>query len=144
MFGIGMPEIIVILIVAIIVIGPKKLPDLARSLGKGMTELKKATRELKESVNLDEAVSDIKKSVDIDGSINDIKESIGMDGIDDIKGAMDDIVGSVKDDVADLKKDTDIYGLTENKDTQKEKTDGTTAEKSIESLPEQKKADNND
>ena len=132
MFGIGMPELIIIFVVAIIVIGPKKLPDVARALGKGMAEFKKATREFKDSINFDETVSNIKESIDVDG-------------ISDIKGAMNDIVDSVKevkDDVIDLKKETDIYGLMES--TQQEKTDGTTPEEITESIPEEKKADNND
>ncbi|GAH09726.1 unnamed protein product, partial [marine sediment metagenome] len=49
MFGIGMPEMLLILAVALIVIGPKKLPDLAKSLGRGLAEFRKATSEIKES-----------------------------------------------------------------------------------------------
>jgi len=49
MFGIGLPELILIMAVALIVVGPDKLPDLARSLGKGIFELKKAASSLKES-----------------------------------------------------------------------------------------------
>jgi sec-independent protein translocase protein TatB len=49
MFGIGLPELILIMAVALIVVGPDKLPDLAKSLGKGIVELKKAASSLKES-----------------------------------------------------------------------------------------------
>ncbi len=48
MFGIGMPELLLILAVALIVLGPKKLPELARALGKGLAEFRRATEELKD------------------------------------------------------------------------------------------------
>lgn len=51
MFGIGMPELLLILGVALIVLGPKKLPELARALGKGLAEFRRATDELKDEFN---------------------------------------------------------------------------------------------
>lgn len=50
MFGIGLPELIVILGLALIVVGPDKLPDLARSIAKGVLELKKTAESLKEEL----------------------------------------------------------------------------------------------
>ncbi len=51
MFGsIGMPELILIFIVALLVFGPKKLPELGKSLGKGLAEFKKASEDLKRTI----------------------------------------------------------------------------------------------
>ena len=47
MFGIGMTELMVILVIGLLVIGPKKLPELARSLGKGLAEFRRASTEMR-------------------------------------------------------------------------------------------------
>jgi sec-independent protein translocase protein TatB len=47
MFGLGFGEILIILVLALILLGPKKLPDVAKQLGKGMREFRKATDDLK-------------------------------------------------------------------------------------------------
>ncbi len=51
MFGIGFPELIVILVVALLVFGPAKLPELARSLGRGLAEFRRASNDLRQSLN---------------------------------------------------------------------------------------------
>lgn len=57
MFGIGLTEIIIILVVALLVVGPKKLPELAKTLGRGMAEFRKTADDFKASVYQDEETS---------------------------------------------------------------------------------------
>jgi Tat protein translocase TatB subunit len=47
MFNIGLPELMVIFVIALIVLGPKRLPDLARSLGKSLNEFRRASSDLR-------------------------------------------------------------------------------------------------
>jgi TatA/E family protein of Tat protein translocase len=74
MFGnIGLPEMVVIMAIALLVFGPKKLPEIGRSIGKAMREFKKSTEEIKdkfeEQIRADEfkdIQSDIKKGLSED------------------------------------------------------------------------------
>lgn len=77
MFGIGMPEMLLILAIAIIVIGPNKLPDLAKSLGRALAEFKRATSELKDSLEIDSELKDIKAT--FNDMSDEIKDSIKAD-----------------------------------------------------------------
>ncbi len=71
MFGLGMPEILLILAIALIVIGPQKLPELAKTLGRAMGEFKKTAQEFKRSIDVETTVKDIK---DINLPKTDLKD----------------------------------------------------------------------
>ena len=79
MFNIGLPEMLIIVAIALIVFGPNKLPELARAFGKAMREFKKATEEVKESFK--EETKDLEE----------LKSSIAQeDLLTDLAGALDD------------------------------------------------------
>lgn len=114
MFDIGMPEMIVIFIVALIVIGPKKLPEVAKALGKGLAEFKKTLQDVKDSVNeeFEEATSDIRDTVTdvkrqiesevektgktISGTLEEAKEQVAA-GSEEINKALENPVKNTEE-----------------------------------------------
>lgn len=67
MFDLGIQELIVIFIVALLVFGPKKLPELGRTLGKGVAELKRAMHGVKEQ--MDAELHDIKQPISLEADV---------------------------------------------------------------------------
>ena len=80
MFGVGTSELIIILLIALLILGPKEIPKVARTLGRGMREIQRAKDELKKNIEFeDETVSEIKSEIselkeDVSKSVNESDE----------------------------------------------------------------------
>jgi len=61
MFGIGTTEVLLILVVALLVIGPSKLPDVARALGKGMAEFRRMSSDVKRTIDFEAQMADMEQ-----------------------------------------------------------------------------------
>lgn len=90
MFGIGLPEILLILGVALLVIGPDKLPEVARTLGKAFGEFKKVVDGLKISVHEDLSPKKTAKAEPPGGNISAGEEGRKKEG-DEISSEGEDI-----------------------------------------------------
>jgi len=142
MFGIGLPEMILILALALIVVGPDKLPELARSVAKGVLELKKTVSTLKEDLaednpfdavkpELEEAAESIKKQLGeatpdgFTGIVKDLEE--GLQEVIDTDGTVipvstDDIIKTVAEfSPAEVEPD-DASSLTSDEKSEAEET----------------------
>lgn len=86
MFGIGGGEMFMIILVALMLFGSDKIPEIARALGKGMRQLKDATNDIKHEISKSAEIDDIKNTFtnlgdtsvpnQIQGEINKVKEDI--------------------------------------------------------------------
>lgn len=104
MFGIGGGELIFIIFIALMLFGSDKIPDIARTMGKAMSQLKNATNEIKseitksaESSGIDSGIKDLTSG--FTEQVDMIKE--GLDApitnpVDDIKKEIDDFTGPIK------------------------------------------------
>ena len=125
MFGIGLPELIIIMVIALIVIGPSKLPDLARALGKGMAEFRKATQEIKESLDVDEDIQEVKR--DLVDSVSGLDSQLDLDDVEaegDIKPEYENYDDVIDDDEKSKRGDTSAEEIKEDAVTRETKKDG--------------------
>jgi sec-independent protein translocase protein TatB len=88
MFGIGLPELILIMALALIVVGPDKLPEMARSIAKGVMELKKTVNNLKEDLAKDNPLDEVRPQ--LEDAANSLKKQLGEPGPDGWTGVAGD------------------------------------------------------
>ena len=115
MFGMGMPEILLILAIALIVLGPKKLPEIAKSLGRGIAEFKKATRDFKQSVEVDNDFKEAKET------LQDMKKDVE----ESVRGSMAQGAASVDDNVFGPKEQTTQATQKDPKESPQESSEDT-------------------
>ena len=96
---IGMMELVVIFVVALLVFGPKKLPELGKSLGKGLREFKRATDDLKS--NWDDQIRDIEQTT------NDATKDLKQTG-EELKAEFNGVNGSKPEETVPDKEETSI------------------------------------
>jgi len=124
MFGLGMPEILMILAIALIVIGPKKLPDLAKTLGRAMGEFKRSAQDFKQSLDVETTVKDM---TDIEGitkkdNTDDNTTSMVKDDSDPKDSAETDIPGNnIDDPLKDQNSNDDLDDPLENQNSDDDK-----------------------
>jgi TatA/E family protein of Tat protein translocase len=77
MFNIGIPELLIIVAIALIVFGPNKLPELAKAFGRAMREFKKATEEVKESFEAEtKDLEEIKHTLTDENLLADLADEV--------------------------------------------------------------------
>jgi sec-independent protein translocase protein TatB len=94
MFGIGLPELFLIGLVALVVVGPKNLPQTLRAIGRAVREFQRASRELRQEAGFDEVVDEVTRP---------LRE--GLSGIeDDMRSTIDDAkrTMTLEDEAVDL------------------------------------------
>ena len=121
MFGIGLPEMIVIAIVALVFIGPKNLPGVLRSVGRGLVQLKRATNEVRTTVQ--DEMDQIEREIDL----KDVREAATdlKKDFDGVKSGLDPLSMNRISSGEQLEAVADVMDEQEKKKTESEKTAGT-------------------
>ena len=121
MFGIGLPEMIVIAIVALVFIGPKNLPGVLRSVGRGLVQLKRATNEVRTTVQ--DEMDQIERDIDLK-EIREAATNVKED-VDGVKSGMDPLSMKRISSGEQLDAVADVMDEQEKKKNEAEKTSDT-------------------
>ncbi|MEC8395983.1 MAG: Sec-independent protein translocase protein TatB [SAR324 cluster bacterium] len=121
MFGIGLPEMIVIAIVALVFIGPKNLPGVLRSVGRGLVQLKRATNEVRTTVQ--DEMDQIEREIDL----KDVREAATdlKKDFDGVKSGLDPLSMNRISSGEQLEAVADVMDEQEKKKSESEKNSDT-------------------
>jgi len=106
MFNIGMVELLILLAVALVVVGPQDLPKVARWLARGLRSLRNMIQEISQDLNIEEDIKEVKKAGDL------LKESVRE--INPVTELTDEIEKVKEATRAELKSLTDLPGALKN------------------------------
>ncbi len=100
MFGIGGGEFFLIIVVVLMLFGSDKIPEIARTLGRGMQQLKNATNDIKSEIHKSAEIDDIKKTFteigsDVAGNSNNVATDITTE-INKVKEDIEEMQGPIK------------------------------------------------
>ena len=114
MFGVGLPEMMIIAVVALVFIGPDKLPGVLRSIGKGLVQLKRATSDVRSTVQ------DEMNKIEDEIELKDVRESAQSfsNELGGVANKMDPLALSKMSSGEQLEKIADAIDKTENNDSE--------------------------
>ena len=114
MFGVGLPEMMIIAVVALVFIGPDKLPGVLRSIGKGLVQLKRATSDVRTTVQ------DEMNKIEDEIELKDVRESAQSfsNELGGVANKMDPLALSKMSSGEQLEKIADAIDKTENNDSE--------------------------
>lgn len=101
MFGIGGGELFFIILVVLMLFGSDKIPEIARTLGRGMQQLKNATNDIKSEIHKSAEIDDIKKTF-TDIGTDEIRRTFTDAGTDDITKNVTGEIDKVKEDIENM------------------------------------------
>lgn len=129
MFGIGPMELVLILVVALLVLGPKRMPELARTIGRGLGEFRRASNELRQSLALDDLQNDLRQGLAGTNTIKKPDQDRPAQAGDDLAPATDDAkaTGS-QDDPAEASGETNAADAGDSPDNTPGQTPDNTPE----------------
>ncbi len=131
MFGIGFSEILVILVIGIIFLGPDKLPEAMIKIAKIFKALRKVVNEAKETIDQELKIQDLKAEAleykkKLEETTQSVRGSMYIDEIQKIKNTTNDITGSIKENIQEAsaltKKENKKSQIESTKEIEKEST----------------------